>query len=537
MLAVAASLAVAGPAAADTYTVTGGGDGPIPGGCTLVSAGAWTCPQLRGAVQAANVTPGEPDTILISPPTVNVTANQIDVTGDMTIAGASARTTTIDASGAGEPAFRITGGAIVTLGNMTIRGGTSANVDVLSGSLGLAFVRLTASTSGPGLLNEGEATVTYSLIDGNPGGGIRNVGGSTAATLTVGASTITGNTGAGITSIGSAQNVVDLFHATIARNTGAGISFDSPQDATANASIIANNSTNCLNGTLDGTFNVESTTSCALNAGTNRVVSDPLLAAALSNQGGFTDVLTIPANSPAADYVSPCFLLIDQRAFNRPANQPCDAGAYDREAVDPGFVVDPPPTPTPPPPAPPAQPTPSPEPTPVVNRTIVVDEVRGTVKVQLPGSKTFVDLDATQGIPVGSTIDTRKGAVVLTSVPKAGAPPEKATFYDGLFKVTQSKGITILTLVEELDCAKGKKASLSAKKAKKRKLWGDGKGSFRTAGKYSAATVRGTRWLIEDTCTTTTVTVKQGSVTVQDLVKKQRVVVRAGKRYVARAKK
>ena len=27
------------------------------------------------------------------------------------------------------------------------------------------------------------------------------------------------------------------------------------------------------------------------------------------------------------------------------------------------------------------------------------------------------------------------------------------------------------------------------------KLWGNGKGKFRTSGKYSAATVRGTIWL------------------------------------------
>ena len=28
------------------------------------------------------------------------------------------------------------------------------------------------------------------------------------------------------------------------------------------------------------------------------------------------------------------------------------------------------------------------------------------------------------------------------------------------------------------------------------KLWGSGKGKFRTTGKYSAATVRGTIWLV-----------------------------------------
>ena len=41
------------------------------------------------------------------------------------------------------------------------------------------------------------------------------------------------------------------------------------------------------------------------------------------------------------------------------------------------------------------------------------------------------------------------------------------------------------------------------KKPKTRKLWGDGKGNFRTTGKYSAATVRGTKWLVQDSCTGT----------------------------------
>ena len=43
-------------------------------------------------------------------------------------------------------------------------------------------------------------------------------------------------------------------------------------------------------------------------------------------------------------------------------------------------------------------------------------------------------------------------------------------------------------------------ARASAKKPKSRKLWGQGSGNFRTVGQYSAATVRGTRWLVQDSC-------------------------------------
>ena len=80
----------------------------------------------------------------------------------------------------------------------------------------------------------------------------------------------------------------------------------------------------------------------------------------------------------------------------------------------------------------------------------------------------------------------------------------------------------MLTLVEQLTCPKRTRASAAAKK-KTRKLWGNGKGAFRTTGRYSAATVRGTIWLTQDTCTTTLTRVTQGVVEVRDNVKRKTV--------------
>jgi hypothetical protein len=134
----------------------------------------------------------------------------------------------------------------------------------------------------------------------------------------------------------------------------------------------------------------------------------------------------------------------------------------------------------------------------------------------------------------GSEIDTRKGRVSITT----STPGEKADFFDGIFKVSQTGGVTTLTLTEKLDCTKKSGAArASAKKPKTRKLWGDGKGKFRTKGTYSAATVRGTKWLVTDACTTTTTKVTEGTVDVRDLVRKKTVLVRKGKPYVARAKR
>jgi hypothetical protein len=68
-----------------------------------------------------------------------------------------------------------------------------------------------------------------------------------------------------------------------------------------------------------------------------------------------------------------------------------------------------------------------------------------------------------------------------------------------------------------------------------RRLWGrDSGGSFRTHGRHSHATVRGTRWLTEDRCDGTLTRVTEGSVVVRDLARRRRVVVRAGHSYLAR---
>ena len=49
--------------------------------------------------------------------------------------------------------------------------------------------------------------------------------------------------------------------------------------------------------------------------------------------------------------------------------------------------------------------------------------------------------------------------------------------------------------------------------------------------------MRGTTWLVQDTCTTTLTRVTQGVVAVNDFAKRKTVLVKKGKRYTARAKK
>ena len=89
--------------------------------------------------------------------------------------------------------------------------------------------------------------------------------------------------------------------------------------------------------------------------------------------------------------------------------------------------------------------------------------------------------------------------------PTARAPSRTPGSIEGVFKIGQTKGakpITELKLAQPLAALPqgARRRAPSAKKPKSRKLWGDGKGSFRTRGNFSSATVRGTKWVVTDRC-------------------------------------
>jgi hypothetical protein len=186
----------------------------------------------------------------------------------------------------------------------------------------------------------------------------------------------------------------------------------------------------------------------------------------------------------------------------------------------------------PPPPPPTPTPTPTPLPDPVAGRTVNALPESGTVRIRLPRTNRFVELDAGRQIPVGTTVDTRAGRVTLVAAGRGG----RAEFFAGLFRISQTRGarpLTTLTLTERLSCPRRASAAQS-RRQKTRKLWGDGRGRFRTVGRYSAATVRGTRWLTQDRCASTLTRVRVGAVNVRDNVRRRTVIVRAGRSYTAR---
>ena len=177
---------------------------------------------------------------------------------------------------------------------------------------------------------------------------------------------------------------------------------------------------------------------------------------------------------------------------------------------------------------------------------------RGTVRVRLPATGSarasqkgsgYVAVREPREIPVGSLLDTRRGRIRLTSSATTATRIQDGEFLGGVFQVLQSRrraarGLTELRLRGSSFRRCGSAASAAARRLSRRtvrRITSRANGRFRTRGRFSAATVRGTTWTTSDRCDGTLTKVTRGSVTVRDFRRRKNIVVRRGKSYLARA--
>ena len=146
------------------------------------------------------------------------------------------------------------------------------------------------------------------------------------------------------------------------------------------------------------------------------------------------------------------------------------------------------------------------KPKPRLGRTVVVHATDGKVTFKKPHQRGSTKVTKKPvAIPMGSTVDTTHGKVALASAKKAGGT-QSGTFSQGAFTVTQQKSddTTDLTLTGgDFSICKAAHAAgtqLSAAANRRRRLFGSAHGHFRTRGRNSSATIRGTEWLTEDRC-------------------------------------
>jgi CSLREA domain-containing protein len=515
IVAVAAALvALVAPGVAGSqqfpgvFTVTttaDGNDGECNSDCTL-----------REAMSLA--TPGGGTSISLPPGVYRLTLGPLVATNNVVVVGAGlsggqgagARTTIIDARGRSRVldvrGSAIFAGVTLTGGAADVGAGALVQPDGILQLFNSVVEENTATVRGGGIAALGNVSTLGSTIEGNrapAGAGIAVEPDGDGIILT---STITGNSatgnGGGIAFGGS----LVVQNSTIAGNS-AGAGGALVQEGTIGGlsmwnTIVAGGCTAPLVGqTLSR--NLADDASCGLD-----ITGDARLGP-LRNNGGPTDTRALGAGSPAIDQGDPSLCGgADQRGA-APVGT-CDIGAFEFGGRPPAVQLPPP----------------------VAGETVNVSRARGTVRIRIPGSDEFFLLQDGQQVPVGSTFDTSKGRVNLQA-----AGSQRAWFYQGVFRLGQTKGarpLSTLTLTGRLDCGRGG-ASTAQRKKKKRRLWGDGKGRFRTKGEFSSATVRGTRWLVEDRCNGTLTRVRKGRVAVR--YRGRTIVLRAGEQFFARRRR
>jgi hypothetical protein len=535
LAAALALLALPTTASAADFVVSNPGDDGT-GGCT-----AQEC-TLREAVAASAPVV---DRVIVPAGSYTLTQGPLTLDRD-TIAGAGARVTIIDSGNSAHLTVRTLSNQV---SGVTLTGGTGSH---LQGPLvGGAIV-----VEGP--FAPSALTLIDSAVRGNTANGGGGIGVRSGGTLSVVGSTISGNTSTGVTGSHGGGVFIDGGTATLTNSTVSGNTAIDTANAAGDADgggIYAGGGTLTLQNvtvagnrasTDDGVFRtpagaatvtlnstivsgVPALSACGGSppAGANILADDSSCGgaigdarlAALADNGGPTDTHALGAGSAAMDGGGPGCPASDQRGVARVG--PCDIGAFE-------YV---------PPVTPPLPPPDEELPPPRAGKSVNALPKSGTVRVKLPGRKRFRNLTEDEQLPVGTTFDTRNGHVTLIAAADKKGKTSTAEFWAGIFKLSQTdkaKPITTLKLVEKLRCGTRGKATAAAKRKKKRRLWGDGKGRFRTEGEFSSATVRGTKWLVEDRCASTLTRVAKGSVSVRDKVKRKTVIVRAGKKYVAK---
>lgn len=196
---------------------------------------------------------------------------------------------------------------------------------------------------------------------------------------------------------------------------------------------------------------------------------------------------------------------------------------------------------------------------PVIRKTANLSRSSGDIFVKLPGSNEWVRLEKDALVPVGTIIDAADGYCVLTFA-NADGTLYTGTFWGGVFEIQQTSGdepFHVLKLRDDefpdapsqaasaasTSRAKGRAAGIAATKKqsraaakkgkKKNKLWGKGKGKFRTSGNGSSGSVRGTRWSVTNYTNGTVTQVTEGTVVVRDFYRKKSITLRRGQSYFA----
>lgn len=359
--ALVGTLLFAFPARALNFTVNSTldvVDANLGNGVCADAAGNCT---LRAAIQESNQSAGA-DTITLPAGVFTLSLSgtgeeiaatgDLDITDNLTIAGAGALSTIIDGGGL-DRVFDIApnvGAVTVTISGVTIRNGLATSGSGGAIRINLGTVTLNdctisgsdADTNGGGIYNAGTLTVNRCTLSDNSassnGGGLYN-GASASITNTTFSGNVATTSGGGL--YNATSSIATLRNATFALNsaaTGGGVR--NLGTATLTSSLLsANTPANC-NGTVSsGGTNLDSGASCLFTGLGDLNSVDPRIGA-LSDNGGPTTTHALLSGSPAIDAASNTGCpTTDQRGVARPVDgngdtvAVCDIGAFEVTAA------------------------------------------------------------------------------------------------------------------------------------------------------------------------------------------------------------
>lgn len=376
------ALALIAPAAgtAATFTVNTTADTSVAGGCTTDP----TC-SLRDAVARASESGDGEDLVTVPAGAYSISAGELVVfgTGTVTIRGAGARRTVIDAHQTSRvfnleadksvvEAVTITGGVSPEAVGLELPGDGGGILAYEAEELVLNAVNVSgnsAAKNGGGVAAppEGAAatavTISNSTIADNrvTGGLVSGLGGgiSVLGDLTLTNSTVTGNSaestagmvqGGGVLAAldptATEPSKVEIVNSTIAGNSvgaagvGGGLAIYNPTPGVVTTlsmknTIVAGNSgpggtSDCgAVAMLTSDHNISSDASCMFTDAGSKQNTNPLLGG-LANNGGETDTLALQPGSPAIDAGANAGCPpTDQRGVSRPQGAACDVGAFE----------------------------------------------------------------------------------------------------------------------------------------------------------------------------------------------------------------
>jgi hypothetical protein len=178
---------------------------------------------------------------------------------------------------------------------------------------------------------------------------------------------------------------------------------------------------------------------------------------------------------------------------------------------------------------------------PVAGVRAVAQAESGNVLVKLPDSNAYVPLAGVASLPVGTTVDARRGARTLRSATSRKGAAGSATVAAGIFRIKQGRAKGTATVATDLVLTTPpgqSRACASAKSPRKgvvRTLRVVAKkGVFRAVAAKGVVRGAGASWTVSDRCDGTLTKVTKGKVAVK--AGKQTRTVRAGHQLLLKAR-